>query len=309
MQHRLKVFSGNSNPMLAREVCLLLGVALGQASVGRFNDGEIWVEINENVRGKDVYVIQSACRPVNQHLMELLVMMDALKRASAHRINAVIPYYGYGRQDQKEKPRVAITAKMVADLVTTAGAHQIISIDLHASQIEGFFDIPVDNVFGTKVLLEDVEKRLKGDEVIVAPDAGGVERARTFAERLKIDLAIMDHRGVEFEPSIVGNVKGRPVILLDDMVDTGRTLVRAAKAAQTAGARSVDAYCVHAVLSGDAIEKINQSPIRSLVITDTIPYPRESQASNKIRVVSIAPMLAEVIKRISYEKSVSSLFK
>lgn len=308
MQRRLKVFSGNSNPMLAREVCSLLGVSLGLASVKRYSDGEVWVEINENVRGKDIYVIQSACHPVNQHIMELLVMTDALKRASAHRISAVIPYYAYGRQDQKEKPRVAIAAKMVADLLSTAGADQIVSIDLHASQIQGFFDIPVDNVSGAKVFLDDVSRSLKGDEIVVAPDAGGVERARAFAERLNIGLAIMDHRGVEFEPTIVGNVSGRHVILLDDMVDSGRTLVRAAKAAEAAGARFIDAYCVHAVLSANSVERIELSPIRSLTVTDTIPLTEEAMKSKKIRVVSIAPILSEVIDRISCEKSVSSLF-
>jgi ribose-phosphate pyrophosphokinase len=308
MQGHFKVFSGNSNPMLARKVCSLIGVSLGQVLVSCFSDGEIRVEINENVRGRDVYVLQSTCRPVNQHLMELLLMMDALKRASVHRINAVIPYYGYGRQDQKEKPRVAITAKMVADLLRTAGADQVISVDLHATQIEGFFNIPVYNLVSNKVLLEDAEKRLKGDEVVVAPDAGGVERARALAEGLNIDLAMMDHRGVDYEPSIVGKVTDRPVIILDDMVDTGRTLIRAAKSAEKTGASCIDAYCIHPVLSGNAVEKIESSPIRSLTVTDTIPLSQEAMNSEKIRILSIANMLAEAIKRIHSEKPLSSLF-
>jgi ribose-phosphate pyrophosphokinase len=308
MDKRFKIFSGSSNPKLARKVCSLLDVSPGRAQVHRFSDGEVQVEIDDNVRGKEVYVFQSICRPVNEHLMELLVMMDALKRASARRINAVLPYYGYGRQDQKDRPRVSITAKMAADLLTTAGTMHLISIDLHAAQIEGFLEIPVENVAGAGVLSRDFRKWMAGDEVVVAPDAGGVERARAFAEGLGIDLAIMDHRGVDFEPAIVGDVEGRSVIVLDDMVDTGRTLARTAKAAEKAGAASVDALCSHGVLSENAIERIEDSCIRSLTFTDTIPQPERVMQSSKVRCLSVAPLLAEVIKRLECKESISSLF-
>lgn len=307
----LIVISGNSNPKLSQSVCSSLGLALGRALVGRFSDGEVRVEINQNVRGLDLYVIQSLCPPVNENLIELLVLIDALKRASARRINVVIPYYGYGRQDQKDKPRVSITAKVVADLLTVAGLNRLVTIDLHANQIQGFFNVPVDHLYGTEVLLEDAKNNLRGDDAVVAPDAGGVERARVFAQRLHVDLAIMDHRGTEGSPSscIVGDVKDRPVMILDDMVDTGQTLVRTAKAAQAAGASSIDAYCVHAVLSGGAVRRIERSPIRSLTVTDTIPHSAEAASSKKLRTVTIAPLLAEVIKRVHNEDSVSSLFR
>jgi len=307
----LIIIAGNSNPMLSQGVCSYLGLPLGQALVGRFSDGEVRVEINQNVRGFDVYVIQSLCPPVNENLIELLVIIDALKRASARRINAVIPYYGYGRQDQKDKPRVSIAAKVVADLLTVSGLDRLITIDFHATQIQGFFDLPVDHLYGTEVLLEDARKCLRGEDTVVAPDAGGVERARVFAKRLNVNLAIMDHRGTEGSPSssIVGDVTGRPVMILDDMVDTGQTLIRAAEAAQAAGACSIDAYCVHAVLSGNALGKIELSPLRSLTVTDTIPPPAQAGQATKLRTVSIAPLLAEVIKRVHNEDSVSSLFK
>lgn len=307
----LIIIPGNSNPMLSQGVCSYLGLPRGQALVGRFSDGEVRVEISQNVRGLDVYVIQSLCPPVNENLIELLVMIDALKRASARRINVVIPYYGYGRQDQKDKPRVSITAKVVADLLTVSGLHRLITIDLHANQIQGFFNVPVDHLYGTEVLLEDAKKSLRGEDTVVAPDAGGVERARLFAKRLNVNLAIMDHRGAEGCPSssIVGDVAGRPVMILDDMIDTGQTLIRAAEAAHAAGASSIDAYCVHAVLSGNALEKIERSPLRSLTVTDTIPRPKQAGQTTKLRTVSIAPLLAEVIKRVHNEDSVSSLFK
>lgn len=307
----LIIISGNSNPTLSQSVCSFLGLTLGQALVGRFSDGEVRVEINQNVRGLDVYAIQSLCPPVNENLIELLVLIDALKRASARRINVVIPYYGYGRQDQKDKPRVSISAKVVADLLTVAGLNRLVTIDLHANQIQGFFNVPVDHLYGTEVLLEDAKKNLSGDDAVVAPDAGGVERARVFAERLHVDLAIMDHRGTEGSPSscIVGDVEDRPVMILDDMVDTGQTLVRTAEAAQAAGASSIDAYCVHAVLSGGALQRIERSPIRSLTVTDTIPHSAEAAHTKKLRTVTIAPLLAEVIKRIHNEDSVSSLFR
>lgn len=310
MQSRIVILSGNSNLPLTRKVCSLLGVAQCKAVVGRFSDGEVRVEVGENVRGMDVYVIQSTCPPINENLVEFLVLMDALKRASARKINAVIPYYGYGRQDQKDKPRVAVSSKMVADLLTVAGADRVITIDLHADQIEGFFKIPVDHLKTARVLLEDLRKRLEGTEVVVAPDAGGVERARSFAKGLEVDLAIMDHRGTWDEACsrIVGNVEGRRVIILDDMVDTGRTLIRAAEVAGAAGAASVEAYCVHAILSGDACKRIEASPIETLTVTDTVPLsPQVVARGEKIRIISVAPTLAEAIRRVHYEESVSSL--
>lgn len=310
MQSRLKIFSGSSNPPLAEKVCSLLGVALGKALVGRFSDGETRVEIHENVRGVDVYVVQSTCPPINENLFELLVLVDALKRASARRINAVIPYYGYGRKDQKDKPRVAITSKLVADLLSVAGCDRVITVDFHADQIQGFFDIPVDHLWGMEVLLDAVQNGLQGNEVVVAPDAGGVERARAFARRLNLDLALLDHRRTGDDPyyRIVGNVKERRVIILDDMVDTGRTLERAARGAETAGAASIEAFCVHAVLSGKAVERIQASPLCGLTVADTVPLPQEALECKKIRSVSTAPMLAEVIRRLHFEESVSSLF-
>jgi ribose-phosphate pyrophosphokinase len=310
MKDRLLIFSGNSNPQLAHAVCSYCGVAPGKMSVGRFSDGEVRVEIEDSVRGMDVFVLQSTSPPVNENLMELLVMIDALKRASARRINAVTPYYGYGRQDEKEKPRVPLTAKMVADLITVAGANRFLAIDFHADQIEGFFEIPVDHIPGTEILLEDVKKALRGDEIVVAPDAAGVGRAREFARRLGVDLAIMDHRGTGDLPysRIVGEVKGRRVIILDDMVDTGNTLVRACVGATAAGAAIVDAYCVHGVFSGIAVERLESSLLRSVTVTDTVPLSEKTRRLEKIRTVSIAPMLAQVIQRVHNEESVSSLF-
>lgn len=308
----LAVITGTSNPALAEKVCSHLGLTLGQVLVGRFSDGEVRVEIGQNVRGFDVYVIQSLCPPVNENLIELLVMIDALKRASARQINAVIPYYGYGRQDQKDKPRVPIVAKVVADLLTAAGLDRLITMDLHADQIQGFFKIPVDHLYGTGVLLEQARKRLSGGDIVVAPDAGGVERARVFASKLNVDLAMMDHRDTATSPSshihIVGDVEGRPVIILDDMVDTGKTLIRTSEAAQAAGASVVDAYCVHAVLSAGALSRLERSPLRSLTVTDTIPHSHEVAHSQKLRIVSVAPLLGEAIRRVHNEDSVSSLF-
>ena len=277
--------------------------------VTRFSDGEIRVEIGENVRGKDTYVLQSTCPPVNENLMELLIIIDSLKRASAGRINAIIPYYGYGRQDQKEKPRVPLTSKVVADLLSVAGADRVISIDFHAEQIQGFFNIPVDHLFGSAVLIPDLKERLRGDEIIVAPDSGGVERARLFASALHLDLAIMDYRTEAIRSLIVGNVRGRRAIILDDMIDTGRTVLRTAKVALEAGADVVEAYCVHPIFSGSAVDDIAASPISCITVTDTVPLSEKAKALDKIRVVSIAPMLAEVVRRVHFEESVSSLFK
>jgi ribose-phosphate pyrophosphokinase len=309
MWSRLTLFTGNSNPALADKVCSRLGIRLGQALITRFSDGEIRVEIGENVRGQDTYVIQSTCPPVNENLMELLVIMDALKRASAKRINVVIPYYGYGRQDQKEKPRVPLSARVVADLLSVAGADRVITIDLHADQIQGFFNIPVDHLFGTIVLGDALKEEMRGNEIVVAPDSGGAERARLFATRLKLDLALMDYREENgIYPRIVGNVKDKQVIILDDLVDTARTILRTARAAVLAGAKAVDVCAVHPVLSGNAVESIESSPIRRLIVTDTIPLSQRAAACEKIHTVSIASMLAEVIKRVHFEDPLSPLF-
>lgn len=303
------MFAGNSNPLLMERVCRHLGVFAGKALISRFSDGEVRVEIGENVRGKDTFILQSTCPPVNENIVELLVLMDALKRASARRVNVVIPYYGYGRQDQKDKPRMALGAKMVADLLTVAGADRVITIDLHADQIQGFFSIPVDHLFGTAVFINELRHELRGDEIVVAPDSGGVERARLFASRLSLDLAMLDYRAQNGTyPKIVGNVAGRRVIILDDMVDTARTLMRTALAVQAAGAEIVDACCVHPVLSGNAVEIIKASPIRMLMVTDTIPLSDAADECSRIVAVSIAPMLAEVIKRVHFEESISSIF-
>jgi ribose-phosphate pyrophosphokinase len=309
MWSRLTLFAGNSNAALADKICSRLDIPLGKALITRFSDGEVRVELGENVRGKDTYVLQSTCPPVNENLMELLVIMDALKRASARRINAIIPYYGYGRQDQKEKPRVPLTARVVADLLSVAGADRVITIDLHADQIQGFFDIPVDHLFGTTVLSDAVKEEIRGDEIVVAPDSGGTERARVFASRLKLDLALMDYREENGTyPRIVGNVKGKRVIILDDMIDTGRTILRTTSAAMAAGAGTAEVCAVHPVLSGASEENIESSPITRLMVTDTIPLSERAMACKKICTVSIAPMVAEVIKRVHFEESISSIF-
>jgi ribose-phosphate pyrophosphokinase len=309
MWSRFTLFSGNSNPGLADKVCSELGAGLGRVLITRFSDGEIRVEVGENVRGKDTYVMQSTCPPVNENLMELLVMMDALKRASARRINAVIPYYGYGRQDQKEKPRVPLSAKVVADLLSVAGADRVITIDLHADQIQGFFEIPVDHMFGTIVLSDALDREIRGNGIVVAPDSGGAERARLFASRLKLDMALMDYReGNGHLPRIVGNVKGKRVIILDDLVDTARTILRTSEAAVLAGAETVEVCAVHPVLSGPALKNIEASPIRRIMVTDTIPLSESARACEKIHIVSIAPMLAEVVRRVHFEEQLSPLF-
>jgi ribose-phosphate pyrophosphokinase len=312
MLDRLKLFGGNSNPELTAKICQHLQILQGKAVVQTFSDGEIMVEIGENVRGRDVFVMQSTCSPVNQNLMELLVLMDALKRASAWRITAVLPYYGYARQDTKVLPRVPISAKLVADLITVAGGHRVICLDLHANQIQGFFDIPVDNLFAAPVLLEYIRQYFNNDLVIVSPDAGGVERARAFAKRLNTSLAIIDKRRDEDQKvkamHIIGEVEGKAAIILDDMVDTGGTLTEAAKALAENGALSINACCTHAVLSGNAIGRIEESAIENLIVTDSIPLQPETKGCKKIKVLTVANLLGEAIKRTHLNDSVSSLF-
>jgi len=312
-QDDLKIFAGNSNPALAREICEHLKVPLGKAVVETFSDGESKVEVKENVRGGDVFVIQSTSSPGNNNLMELLLMLDAFKRASAKRITAVIPYYGYARQDRKVAPRVPISAKLVADLITTAGASRILTMDLHSGQIQGFFNIPVDNLYATPVLLQYVKQRLNHNEVtIISPDAGGVERARDFATRLNASLAIIDKRrsgpNVVAEMNIIGEVKGQTAILLDDMVDTAGTLTMAATALKREGAKRILGCCTHAVLSGPAIQKIVESPLEELIATNTVPLGHAAGACDKIKVLSVAHLISEAIRRTHEERSISSLF-
>jgi ribose-phosphate pyrophosphokinase len=307
----LRVFTGNSNTELVHKICDQLGTPLGKSMVSTFSDGEIHVEIDESVRGMDVFVIQSISFPVNDNLMELLILIDALKRASAERITAVLPYYGYGRQDRKVLPRAPISAKLVADLITTAGASRILTVDLHAGQIQGFFNIPVDHLFAAPVLLEHL-RELKNDVVIVSPDAGGVERARAYAKRLDASLAIIDKRrespNVSQVMNIIGDVRGMTAVLVDDMVDTGGTLVRAAYALVENGAKFVYACCTHPVLSGKAVKIISESPIREMIVTDTIPLREEAKTNPKIKIVSISSLLADAIRRIYEDDSVSCLF-
>ena len=309
----LKIFAGNSNPPLAREICQYLKVPLGKATVETFSDGESKVEVKENVRGGDVFVIQSTCAPGNDNLMEMLLMLDAFKRASAKRITAVIPYFGYARQDRKVAPRVPISAKLVADLITTAGASRILTMDLHSGQIQGFFNIPVDNLYATPVLLQYIQRHLNRNEVtIVSPDAGGVERARDFATRLNASLAIIDKRrsgpNVVAEMNIIGEVKGQTAILLDDMVDTAGTLTMAAEALKREGAKRIFGCCTHAVLSGPAIRKIDESPMEELIVTNSIPLQPAAAKCKKIKMLSVAHLIGEAIRRTHSEKSISSLF-
>ena len=308
----MRVFSGNSNIPLAKEISHILGISLGEADVKTFSDGEILVDIHESVRGMDVFVIQSTCTPGNTNLMELLIMIDAMKRASANRITAVLPYYGYARQDRKVSPRAPITAKLVADLITAAGAHRVLTMDLHAGQIQGFFNIPVDHLFAAPVLLDYMRTRFPGDMVIVSPDAGGVERARAFAKRLKAGLAIIDKRrdspNVAKFMNLIGEVKGLHAVILDDIVDTAGTIVEAASALKTKGAKGVYACCVHPVLSGPALQRLNDSVIQEVVVTNTIPLMPEAAAKRKFKVLSVAKLLADAIQRIHCNDSVSSLF-
>ncbi len=313
MLERIRVFSGNANLDLAQKISENLGISLGKANVTSFSDGETRVEINENVRGMDVFIIQPTCPPVNITLMELLIMIDAVRRSSADRITAVIPYYGYGRQDRKVAPRAPITAKLVADLITRAGANRVLAMDLHAGQIQGFFNIPVDNLFATPVLLEYIKKNYRGDNVvIVSPDTGGVERARAFGKRLGASLAIIDKRregpNEAQVMNIVGQVKGMKVILLDDMIDTAGTVVQSARALKEAGAVEVSVCCTHPVLSGPAIERIEQSDLKEVVVTDTVPLHEKAKACGRIKVLSVSGLLSEAVRRIYYNDSVSSLF-
>ncbi|MDP2226752.1 MAG: ribose-phosphate pyrophosphokinase [Moraxellaceae bacterium] len=311
----LVLFTGNANPELAGKVAHQLHVPLGDAHVGRFSDGEIAVEINDNVRGKDVFILQSTCAPTNDNLMEMIVMADALRRASAGRITAVIPYFGYARQDRRVRSaRVPITAKIVADMLTTVGIDRVLTVDLHADQIQGFFDIPVDNIYASPVLLADIEKQGYDNLMVVSPDVGGVVRARAVAKQLnEADLAIIDKRRPKANESqvmhIIGEVKGRDCVIVDDMVDTAGTLCKAAAALKEHGARRVLAYCTHAVLSGPAIRNIQASDLDELVVTDTIPLTPEAIATGRIRQVSLAAMLAETVRRINNEESISAMFE
>jgi len=313
MQDMIRIFSGNSNPQLALNICTSLNVKLGSARVRNFSDGEIMVEIGENVRGRDVYIIQSTCAPTNDNLMEVLIMADALKRASAATITAVMPYYGYARQDRKAAPRTPITAKLVADLITTSGIDRVVTIDLHAGQIQGFFNIPVDNLYAAPVILNYLKKRFDGQPVVmVSPDAGGTERARAFAKRLGCTLAVIDKRrtgpNVAEIMHLIGDVRDKIAIILDDMVDTAGTLTQAAKALKENGAKAVFACATHGVLSGPAIDRINNSDIEEMVLTDTIPLGSKREQTTKVQVLSVADLLAEAIKRIHEDESVSSLF-
>ena len=311
MPNIIKVFSGNANPELAKEICDYLNISLSKVELRRFSDGEIFVEIGENVRGTDVFVIQPTCTPVNDHLMELVIMVDALRRASARRITAVLPYYGYARQDRKVAPRVPITAKVVAEMLMVVGVRRVLAMDLHAGQIQGFFNIPVDHLYAAPVLLKYINENFK-NVVMVSPDAGGVERTRAFAKRLKADLAIIDKRRDRPNESkamnVIGEVKGKTAVLLDDMVDTAGTLCNAAAMLKEAGAIEVHACCSHGVLSGPAIERLEASVIKSLVVTNSIPLRGKAQECKKIKVLSVSHLLGEAIRRIHSEDSVSSLF-
>jgi ribose-phosphate pyrophosphokinase len=307
------VFTGNAHPRLAEDVTRHLSLRLGRAAVGRFSDGEIAVEILENVRGKDVFVLQSTCTPTNDNLMEVMLMVDALRRASAGRITAAIPYFGYARQDRRVRSaRVPITARVVADMLTAVGVNRLLTMDLHSDQIQGFFDMPVDNIYSAPILLSDIWKQHYADLTVVSPDVGGVVRARAFAKRLECDLAIIDKRrpkpNVAKVMHIIGEVKDRTCVIMDDMVDTANTLCEAARALKEHGAKRVMAYCTHAVLSGPAIERIVNSSLDELVVTDTIPLREEAARCERIRQLSVAELLAETIRRISNEDSVSSLF-
>ena len=309
---RLKIFTGSANPKLAEDICGHLNVPVADCMRKTFSDGEIWLQIEENVRGADVFVIQSTCTPVDHHLMELLLMMDALRRASAKRITPVLPYYGYGRQDRKDKPRVPISAKLVARLLVTAGADRILALDLHAAQIQGFFDVPVDHLFATPVMVDHINTLALENLTVVSPDPGGVERARAFAKRLDAQLAIVDKRreqaNIAEVMNVIGDVKGRNCLIVDDMVDTAGTLVKSADALLDRGAAAVYACCTHPVLSGSALEKITGSSLTELVVADSIPLREEARQCLPIRQLSVAPLLAQAVQSIHEETSISRLF-
>lgn len=313
MANNLMVFTGNSNPGLADDIAKNIGVPLGHASISKFSDGEISVELNENVRGKDVFIIQPTCAPTNDSIMELLLMADALHRASANRITAVIPYFGYARQDRRVRSaRVAISAKVVADMISGVGVNRVLTVDLHAEQIQGFFSIPVDNVYGSPVLTDDIERQRYKNLIVVSPDVGGVVRARAVAKQLNKDLAIIDKRRPTANEAqimhIIGDVEGRSCLIVDDMVDTAGTLCKAADALKENGAKKVVAYCTHPVLSGTAIENIEGSNLDALVVTDTIPLGEEAKHCSRIRQLSMAKLLGESIRRVSNEESISAMF-
>jgi ribose-phosphate pyrophosphokinase len=312
LSNGLTVFAGNSNPELAKNICDYLEIPVGNAKVKTFSDGEIQIEIRENIRSKDVFIVQSTSSPVNDYLVELLLMIDACKRSSARRITAVIPYYGYARQDKKVAPRVPISAKLVADILTVAGANRVITMDLHAGQIQGFFSIPVDNLFAAPVLLDYIRGEFRDEIVVVSPDAGGVERARAFAKRLKAALAIVDKRREEPNKAkamaLIGDVTGKTAIILDDMVDTAGTVTEAADLIMNSGAKEVYACCSHAVLSGPAVERIAASPLKSVIVTDTIPLKPEASATGKFTVLTISKLVGEAIIRSHRGDSVTSLF-
>ena len=313
MANNLMVFTGNANPALADAIAKNIGVPLGRASIGKFSDGEVSVELNENVRGKDVFVIQPTCAPTNDSIMELLLMSDALHRASANRITAVIPYFGYARQDRRVRSaRVAISAKVVADMIGAVGVNRVLTVDLHAEQIQGFFSIPVDNVYGSPVLTDDIERQNYSNLTVVSPDVGGVVRARAVAKQINADLAIIDKRRPTANEAqimhIIGDVNGKSCLIVDDMVDTAGTLCKAADALKDHGATKVVAYCTHPVLSGPAIQNIEGSNLDSLVVTDTIPLNEKAKSCKSIRQLSMAKLLAESIRRVSNEESISAMF-
>lgn len=312
MGRTLKLFGGSCNPKLTQAIARSLGVPLGKAKLGRFADSEVSFQITENIRGADIFVVQPTAPPVNEHLVELLIMIDAFKRASANRITAVLPYYGYGRQDRKDRPRVPISAKLVADLLSIAGTHRVVTMDLHVGQIQGYFDIPVDHLFAAPVMLDYVVSLQIPNLVIVSPDAGGVERARAYAKRLKVSLAVMDKRRGESNEvdtiHVIGDVSGRTAVIVDDMVDSAGTLVKAVDALLSAGAERVLSICTHAVLSGKALERLENSPLEQVVVSDTIPLKPEHAACEKIKVLSVASLLGTAIQNVHDETSVSSLF-
>ncbi len=312
MPRGVKLFSGNANKLLADEIAAFLKIPIADATLSTFNDGELLVQINENVRGTDAFVIQPTCTPVNRNIMELLLIIDALRRASAGRITAVIPYYGYARQDKKVQPRVPISARLVANLITVAGASRVLTMDLHVGQIQGFFDIPVDHLYASPVLLEYMKKKYANNTVVVSPDAGGVERARAFAKRLNASLAIIDKRresaNVSEVMNVVGDVRDKNAILLDDMIDTASTITQAVSAIKKNGAKKIIAACTHAVLSGPALDRINASGLEEIIVTNTIPMENKQKKCKKLTVLSVAALLGEAIKRIHEESSVSSLF-